>query len=195
MRLVPREGRPQPTIDVSEYVDGLYSYALVLSRDRTEAEDLVQETCLRAIRAMGSLRPDSNPKGWLVTILRNIWFNQLRQWRTAREVVELDLHVDGANRAADSRKDPHATYVSNIEQEQVRAAIQQLPVEFREIIILREYEDLSYQEIAAVLECPLGTVMSRLARARSKLRDLRSSSMMVTRSERRVALGDEETGT
>ena len=195
MRLVPREGRPQPTIDLSEYLDGLYSYALVLSRNRTEAEDLVQETCLRAIRAMGRLRTDSNAKSWLFTILRNIWFNQLRQWRTVPEVVELDLDGDGSNRAADTRKDPHATYVSNIEQEQVRAAIQQLPVEFREIIILHEYEDLSYQEIAAVLECPLGTVMSRLARARSKLRDLLSSSMMVTRSERRVALGDEETGT
>ena len=195
MRLVPREGRAQPTIDLSEYVDGLYSYALVLSRDRTEAEDLVQETCLRAIRAMGSLRPDSNAKGWLVTILRNIWFNQLRQWRTAREVVELDLQVDGANRAADSRKDPHATYVSNIEQEQVRAAIQQLPVEFREIIILREYEDLSYQEIAAVLECPLGTVMSRLARARSKLRDLLSVESLAPRTVGKVTSGDEETGT
>jgi RNA polymerase sigma-70 factor, ECF subfamily len=195
VRLVPREGRSQPTIDLSEYVDGLYSYALVLSRDRTEAEDLVQETCLRAIRAMGSLRPDSNAKGWLVTILRNIWFNQLRQWRTAREVVELDLQVDGANRAADSRKDPHATYVSNIEQEQVRTAIQQLPVEFREVIILREYEDLSYQEIAAVLECPLGTVMSRLARARSKLRDLLSVESLTPRSVKKVTSGYEETGT
>jgi RNA polymerase sigma-70 factor, ECF subfamily len=195
MRLVPREGRSQPTIDLSEYVDGLYSYALVLSRNRTEAEDLVQETCLRAIRAMGRLRPDSNAKSWLFTILRNIWFNQLRQWRTAREVVELDLQVDGANRAADSRNDPHATYVSNIEQEQVRTAIQQLPVEFREVIILREYEDLSYQEIAAVLECPLGTVMSRLARARSKLRDLLSVESMAPRTVGKVTSGDEETGT
>ena len=101
---MPREDRSQPTIDLSEYVDGLYSYALVLSRDRTEAEDLVQETCLRAVRAMGRLRPDSNAKSWLFTSLRNIWFNQLRQWRTAPEVVELDLDGDGANRAADTRQ-------------------------------------------------------------------------------------------
>jgi RNA polymerase sigma-70 factor, ECF subfamily len=195
MRLGPREGRPQPTIDLSEYVDGLYSYALALSRSRTEAEDLVQETCLRAIRAMDRLRPDSNAKGWLFTILRNIWFNQLRQWRTAPEVVELDLDGNGANHAADTRKDPHATLVSNIEQEQVRTAIQQLPVEFREIIILREYEELSYQEIAAVLECPLGTVMSRLARARSKLRDLLSVTSLAPRSAKRYAVGAEETGT
>ncbi len=195
MRLMPREGSPQPTIDVSEYVDGLYSYALVLSRDRTEAEDLVQETCLRAIRAMGRLRPDSNAKSWLFTILRNIWFNQLRHWRTAPEVVELDLDGEGANRAADTRKDPHATYVSNIEQEQVRTAIRQLPVEFREIIILREYEDLSYQEIAAVLERPLGTVMSRLARTRSKLRDLLSVESLTLRSVKKATSGGEETGT
>jgi RNA polymerase sigma-70 factor, ECF subfamily len=195
MRLLPREGRPQPAIDLSEYVDGLYSYALVLSRNRTEAEDLVQETCLRAIRAMGRLRPDSNAKSWLFTILRNIWFNQLRQWRTAPEFVELNFDGDGANRAADTGKDPHATYVSNIEQKQVRTAIQQLPIEFREIIVLREYEELSYQEIAAILECPLGTVMSRLARARSKLRDLLSAMSLSPASVNGIGSDAEETGT
>jgi RNA polymerase sigma-70 factor (ECF subfamily) len=182
-------------VDLAEYVDGLYSYALVLSRNRTEAEDLTQETCLRAIRAMDRLRPDSNAKSWLFTILRNIWFNQLRQWRTAPEIVELDLDGDGPNKAADTGKDPHATYVSNIEQQQVRTTIQQLPVEFREIIILREYEELSYQEIAAVLECPLGTVMSRLARARAKLRDLLSSRAMLPPSETRAAVGAAGIGT
>jgi RNA polymerase sigma-70 factor (ECF subfamily) len=174
MSLGPREGHRRLTIDLREYLDGLYRYALVLCRNRTEAEDLVQETCLRALRAMERLRPDSNAKSWLFTILRNIWFNQLRQWRTAPEIVELDLDESGPNKAADTAKDPYATYVSNIEQERVRAAISQLSLEFREIIILREYEELSYQEIAAVLECPVGTVMSRLARARSKLRDLLS---------------------
>jgi RNA polymerase sigma-70 factor (ECF subfamily) len=195
MRLGPREGHLQPTIDFSEYVDGLYGYALILSRNRTEAEDLVQETCLRALRAMERLRPDSNTKSLLFTILRNIWFNQLRRWRTSPEVVELDLDGNDPNRAVDTAADPYATYVSNVEQEQVRTAIQQLPVEFREIIVLREYEELSYQEIATVLECPLGTVMSRLARARSRLRDLLFSSMMVPRSQGRVARGAEETGT
>jgi RNA polymerase sigma-70 factor (ECF subfamily) len=167
-----REGHPQFAIDLCEYLDGLYSYALVLSRNRAEAEDLVQETCLHAIRAMESLRVSSSAKSWLFTILRNIWFNQLRQRRTAPEMVELDLDGTGPNQAADTAKDPHATYLSNIEQEQVRTAIHQLSDDSREIIILREYEGLSYQEIATVLECPLGTVMSRLARARRKLRDL-----------------------
>jgi len=172
MRFGSSNGVPSPTIDLREYLDGLYSYALVLSRNPTEAEDLVQETCLRALRAMERLRPDSNIKSWLFTILRNIWLNHLRQRKTVSDVVELDSDEYGADRAVDSSKDPHAAYVSDLEREQVRQAIEQLPLEFREIILLREYEELSYEEIAAMLQCPVGTVMSRLARARSKLRDL-----------------------
>jgi predicted DNA-binding protein (UPF0251 family) len=76
------------------------------------------------------------------------------------------------NRALDTPKNPHTTYVGNVEREQVRAAIRQLPVDSREIIILRTYEELSYQEIAAILGCPVGTVMSRLSRARQRLRVL-----------------------
>jgi RNA polymerase sigma-70 factor (ECF subfamily) len=95
----------------------------------------------------------------------------------------------------DVTKDPHATYVSNIEQEQVRGAIHQLSQEFREIIILREYEELSYQEIAIVLEYPVGTVMSRLARARAKLRDLLSPIPLARRPEKRATSGAQETGT
>jgi RNA polymerase sigma-70 factor, ECF subfamily len=77
--------------------------------------------------------------------------------------------------------------VGTVEREQVRAAIQQLPVEFREIIILREYEELSYQEIANLLACPIGTVMSRLARARSRLRDLLSAAWLTLASEGKSA--------
>lgn len=165
-------GHPPHTVDLREYLDGLYSYGLVLSRNRAEAEDLVQETCLRALRAMGRLRPDSNVKSWLFTILRNIWLNQLRQRKTAPGVVDLDSDEYVANQEVDSSKDPHAAFVSDLEREQVRHAIQQLAVEFREVILLREYEELSYEEMAAMLQCPVGTVMSRLARARSKLRDL-----------------------
>jgi RNA polymerase sigma-70 factor, ECF subfamily len=171
MKLGVENNHTQLTIDFSEYLDALYSYAVVLSRNRAEAEDLVQETCLRALRAMQRLRSDSNIKSWLFTILRNIWLNQLRHSRTAGEVFELDLDGNGANLAVDTAKDAYATYVSNVEREQVRQAIQQLPLEFREVILLREYEELSYEEIASLLDCPVGTVMSRLARARTKLRE------------------------
>jgi RNA polymerase sigma-70 factor, ECF subfamily len=179
MRLRPVNGQPQK-LDFSDYLDGLYGYAMVLSRNGAEAEDLVQETCLRALRAIDRLRAESSVKSWLFTILRNIWLNQLRQRRTSPQLIELDADGNNVNEPADGRQDPHADYVSQIQREQVQAAIQQLPVEFREIIVLREYEELSYQEIAALLGCPTGTVMSRLARARSRLRDLLSDRLQAT---------------
>jgi RNA polymerase sigma-70 factor, ECF subfamily len=187
MKFGPGNSDRELTIDFSEYLNGLYSYAVVLSRNCTEAEDLVQETCLRALRAMERLRPDSNIKSWLFTILRNIWLNRLRHSRTAGEVVELDLDGNGANQAVDTAKDAYASYVSNVERERVRQAIQQLPSEFREIILLREYEELSYEEIASLLGCPPGTVMSRLARARAKLRELLCTETTARLSEGRCA--------
>lgn len=187
MKLGFRKDHTPPTVDFTEYLDGLYSYAIVLSRNRTEAEDLVQETCLRALRAMARLRPDSNIKSWLFTILRNIWLNHLRQSRAANEVGELDLDESSANGAVDTAKDPYATYVSNMEREQVRNAIQQLPLEFREVILLREYEELSYEEIATLLNCPQGTVMSRLARARSKLHDTLTAMVLAHTPERETS--------
>jgi RNA polymerase sigma-70 factor (ECF subfamily) len=153
-----------------EYIDGLFSYAMVLTRNHAEAEDLVQETYVRAIQAMGRLRADSNMKGWFFTILRNVWFNQLRKRRNGPQMIEMGVGDDVANSIVDPSKDSYDLYVSKTETEQVRAAIQELPVKFREIILLREYEDLSYQEVASVLDCPVGTVMSRLGRARAKLR-------------------------
>jgi RNA polymerase sigma-70 factor (ECF subfamily) len=147
---------------------------MVLTRNPASAADLVQETYLRALRAKDRLREGSNVKSWLFTILRNIWLNHLRHERAGPDVVDLDGDQTIADLAVDHSKDPHTEYVSNIERERVRDAIQRLPVEFREIIILREYEELSYEEIAKVLKCPPGTVMSRLSRARSRLRDLLS---------------------
>src|ERR1700760_29790 len=104
-----------------EYIDELYSYARRLTRNRSEAEDLVQETYVRALRAMGRLRPDSNLKSWLSTIMRNIWFNQLRQQRAAKfvEIDGDDCSID----IAETGKDPYAFCQSSREQEQVRAAI------------------------------------------------------------------------
>ena len=131
----------------------------------------MQETCARAIRAMGSLRENSNVKSWLFTILRNVWLNQLRQQRATPKLVELDVDESTADIAVEKSDDPLASYISKVDRERVRQAIQQLPRHFREIIVLREYEELSYEEIATLLQVPAGTVMSRLARARSKLRE------------------------
>ena len=190
MRLGPYNGQPQQRLDFGEYLDGLYGYAIVLSHNSAEAEDLVQETCLRALRAIGGLRADGSVKGWLFKILRNIWLNQLRQRRTAPELIELDADENGAYEPADAAQDPYSAYANRVERENVRAAIQQLPQEFREIVLLREYEELSYEEIASLLNCPLGTVMSRLARARSRLRDL---LMVVSPSQSKTAVDRQAT--
>jgi RNA polymerase sigma-70 factor (ECF subfamily) len=114
-------------------------------------------------------------KGWLFTILRNVWLNQLRKVRDGPQMVDIEADNGVADSVVEPSMDSHDLYVSKLEAEQVRAAIQELPVEFREIILLREYEDLSYQEIASVMDRPVGTVMSRLARARAKLRALLST--------------------
>jgi RNA polymerase sigma-70 factor (ECF subfamily) len=159
-----------------EHTDGLFTYAMALTRNFFEAEDLVQETYVRAIGAMGRLREHGNVKAWLYTILRNIRLNQIRQRRTRPKLVELDAYENAADLVIDSARDPHALYVNKVEKQRVQVALHQLSEEYREIIVLREYADLSYQEIATLLNCPLGTVMSRLARARSKLGTLLSAT-------------------
>ena len=146
MRLGPAKGQLQQRLDLTEYLDALYGYAIVLSRNSAEAEDLVQETCLRALRGMGRLRSGDRAKSWLFTILRNIWLNQLRHRRTAPEGVEFDSDGSVPNEQGEAAQDPHSVYIRTVEREQVQAAIQQLPGDFREIIILREYEELSYQD-------------------------------------------------
>jgi RNA polymerase sigma-70 factor (ECF subfamily) len=151
------------------YMDGLYGYAMVLTGDAAVAADLVQETYVRAMDPMGRLREASNTKAWLYAILRNIRINQVRQQRTRSRLL---ADENTAGLVIETSKDPHALHVSKLQVEQVREAIMRLPLDFREIILLREYVELSYQEIAALLDCPLGTVISRLARARSKLRTL-----------------------
>jgi RNA polymerase sigma-70 factor (ECF subfamily) len=176
------DGTNQADASGVEYLDGLYSYALILTRNHAEADDLVQETYVRAMQAMGRLRAGSNIKCWLFTILRNVWFNQLRKWRNGPQMVEIEIWDDVANSIVEPSKDSYDLYVSKMEAEQVRTAIQELPVEFREIILLREYEDLSYLEIASVLDCPVGTVMSRLGRARAKLRAALSETLKKTNS-------------
>jgi RNA polymerase sigma-70 factor, ECF subfamily len=168
-------------------INGLYAYAMVLCRNPAEASDLVQETYFRALRAKERLCPGSTVKSWLHTILRNIWLNQLRHERGGPKIVDLDSDANLFDVLPANTDGPHDVYARRIERKRVRAAIDQLPVEFREILILREYEELSYQEIAVLLNCPIGTVMSRLARARSRLRELLSAGLMSSQSEGKEA--------
>lgn len=161
-----------------EHLDALYGYAMTLTRDRTEAEDLVQETYLRAVRAANQPAPQENPKAWLFVIMRNTWLNVMRHRQHGVQIFD-----DGtaAATASDVTSNPHVVYLRKLEQELVREAIASLPVPHREIIVLRDIEGFSYHEIATVLNCPAGTVMSRLGRARGKLRDALSARQKVHR--------------
>jgi RNA polymerase sigma-70 factor, ECF subfamily len=151
-----------------EHIDALYGYAMTLTRNANEAEDLVQETYVRAAGA--SNRPDTNGiKSWLFVIMRNVWLNQVRHVNSGPRFVDLD-----GNESVESNN-PHVVYLRKLEREQVRKAIESLPDAYREIVVLRDIEGFTYQEIATVLHCPAGTVMSRLGRARGKLRTLLSS--------------------
>ena len=173
-----------------EHIDALYGFAMVLTRNQTEAEDLVQETYLRAVRAFGRLMPDSNLKSWLFAIMRNAWLNQLRHTRSGPRFVELDAEESERAQWLDNvANDPHQVYLKKLECEEVRAAIESLPLLHSEIILLRDIEGFSYQQIATILGCPAGTVMSRLGRAREKLRRLLAS--WETASATRAVRGNE----
>lgn len=157
-----------------DHLDSLFGFAIVLTHNQTEAEDLVQETYLRAMRAFGQLAPDSNLKSWLFTIMRNVWRNQLRHKRSGPQFIELDTDdgddVEHARWLDTLAQNPHMVFQRKIEREEVRAAIKRLPPHYREVVVLRDLEGFSYQQIATILECPAGTVMSRLSRAREQLR-------------------------
>jgi RNA polymerase sigma-70 factor, ECF subfamily len=158
-----------------EHLDALYGFAMTLTRNQTEAEDLVQETYLRAVRASDQLLPDSNLKSWLFVIMRNAWLNQVRHTRSGPRFVGLEDEGGAFQRLAHIGDDPHVVYLRKLELAEIREAIESLPRQYREIIVLRDVEGFSYQQIAGMLGCPAGTVMSRLGRAREKLRRLLSS--------------------
>src|ERR1044071_2095918 len=148
------------------HIDSLYGYALTLTRDATDAEDLVQDTYVRAASAANQPDIDSNLKGWLFVIMRNVWLNQLRHQNSGPRFVDLELSEPEA------QETPHVVYLRKLERKQVREAIESLPHAYREIVVLRDIEGFTYQEIATVLDCPAGTVMSRLGRARERLRKM-----------------------
>ena len=162
-----------------EHIDALYGYALALTHNITEAEDLVQDTYLRA--ASAAHRPDvhSNLKGWMFVIMRNAWLNELRHQKNGPKFV--DLETTGPPPVDQLQETPHVVYLRKLEREQVQQAIESLPDAYREIIVLRDIEGFTYQEIAMVLNCPAGTVMSRLGRARGKLRKVLSTWQTKTR--------------
>jgi RNA polymerase sigma-70 factor (ECF subfamily) len=146
------------------HLDAAYNLARWLVRNETDAHDVVQESYLRAFRYADGLR-GADGRAWLLTIVRNTAYTWLRRRRT-EELPATDTLADDADPTA---LDPAVALVRHADRTMVREAIEALPIEFREAIVLREIEGLTYKEIAAVIDVPLGTVMSRLARARARL--------------------------
>ena len=148
---------------VLPHLDAAYNLARWLVRNDDDAEDLAQEAFLRAFKFFGGFH-GGNSRAWLLTIVRNTCYTWLQQNR-AHEVLTLfdeELHsVQDAN--------PETILLESVDRQMLKEALEELPVEFREVVILRELEGLSYKEIANIVDVPVGTVMSRLARARKRL--------------------------
>ena len=151
---------------VLPHLDAAYNLARWLTRNDHDAEDVVQEAYLRALKFFGGFR-GGDGRAWLLTIARNTCYTWLEQNRRR------DLMTDFDEEAHDIESDdpnPETVMLQNVDQRMLKQALEALPVEFREVVILRELEGLSYKEIADLADLPVGTVMSRLARARKRLR-------------------------
>ncbi|MBV8808790.1 MAG: sigma-70 family RNA polymerase sigma factor [Acidobacteriaceae bacterium] len=151
---------------VLPYLNSAYNLARWLTRNPQDAEDIVQEAFLRALRSFDTFIPGRDARAWLLAIVRNSCRTFLRRNQSHEATIQLD---DSSQPAADTWSDPEAVLITNVNSQRVRQAVEELPVEYPEILVLRELEELSYKEIAQIAEIPLGTVMSRLSRARREL--------------------------
>jgi RNA polymerase sigma-70 factor (ECF subfamily) len=165
-------GPPDETAPLADealaYLDHLYATAVRLTGSPTAAEDLVQDTYLKAVRFAGQFRPGTNLKAWLFTILHNTFLNDRRG--AQRNPIEVDSEI--VERAAHERAgstSPDEQLMQSSFSPDVEAALTALPAPFREAVWLRDVEGFSYAEIARMLEIPVGTVMSRLSRGRRQL--------------------------
>lgn len=147
--------------------DQLYNFAHWLTQDRDEAEDLVQETYCKALKGFSSFQLGTNFRAWMYCILRNTFLTS-RTGLRATMTVPLDPEED-LPEPAPKRETPETILIERSNWQLVQSAIEQLPVQFRETLLLCDVEEMSYQEIAETLSVPIGTVMSRLSRARKVL--------------------------
>lgn len=160
------------------HLDAVYRFALRLAGSPAEAEDLVQETFLRAWRAWDQYTPGTRAKSWLFTICRNAYLRQRERDTRRDELVAEAARAEPESEVAGSELpvfagraayDPEGDYFRGLVDERILEAIDELPTDFREAVVLSDLHGLSYQEVAAVLEVPLGTVKSRLFRGRKLL--------------------------
>jgi RNA polymerase sigma factor (sigma-70 family) len=150
---------------VAPHLDAAFNYARWLTKNDADAEDVLQDAAIRALRFLPSLRND-DARAWLLTIVRNTWYGRLAKQGEARRVTPYEETMDERR---DDSLGPEALVLQRQTVEQVQTAVESLPADFREVIVLRELEGLSYKDIAAIVGVPIGTVMSRLSRARERL--------------------------
>jgi RNA polymerase sigma-70 factor, ECF subfamily len=148
----------------------LYNFAHWLTQNRAEAEDLVQETYMKALKGFGSFQQGTNFRAWMYQILRNTFLTS-RTGLKAGLTASLDSEEDKAAEPA-TTETPETVLLARVDQQVIENALEELPVKFREVILLCDVEEMSYQEIADTLVLPIGTVMSRLWRGRKALREL-----------------------
>ena len=146
------------------HLDAAFNYARWLTNNDSDAEDVVQDAYLRAFRFFSTLR-GSDARPWLLAIVRNAWYGRIAGRKTAGERDDLTA----IEQVADEGVDPELLLMRREATDGVRRAIAALPPDFREVLVLREIEGMSYKEIADVIGAPIGTVMSRLSRARERL--------------------------
>ena len=151
------------------HLDAAYNLARWLTHNDHDAQDVVQEALLRAMRYIGSFRGDS-ARAWLLQIVRHTCYSWLRENRPAERILFDDADDAWQNVPAPAMDEPQAVAMRNADRVQINQAIAALPIAFREVLVLRELEDFSYNDIARIADIPLGTVMSRLARARGLMR-------------------------
>lgn len=154
--------------------DRLYTAAFYLTKNEAEAEDLVQEAYLRAFRFFHQFEPGTNCRAWLLSILRNVFINRYRQRKQQPEMVNWETIDETyaamiAEHETEDKINPETLLFSSVMDSEVQQALKDLPEEFRTAIILVDIEELSYDEAAAIMECPVGTVRSRLSRGRRLL--------------------------
>ena len=151
---------------VLPHLNAAYNLARWLTRDVNDAEDVVQDACVRALKYVGSLN-GGGARAWFLTIVRHAYYDWCKRNRPAEiardDGAAIDMAVDPA------AVDPEQAFLSNAESKALADAVAALPLAYREVLILREMEELSYKEIASIADIPIGTVMSRLARARGLL--------------------------
>jgi RNA polymerase sigma-70 factor (ECF subfamily) len=170
--LVLRETRSGFESAVLENLDAAHNLARWLTRNDHDAEEVVQEACLKGFRAFDSFR-GGDFRAWFLTIVRNTSFTLLSRNKAApAQATEQSLELGVELAADDQQYDPQLLAVRAADADLVRRAIEQLPVVLRETVVLRELEGLSYKEVARITGVPIGTVMSRLARGRAQLQAL-----------------------